>query len=297
MIGRTLKSALLCVALSLPAATGHAQQVGAPLDLSELTSGATYDPRNPPQELVDLSVGRDERGEAVSLSQLSNPNSDFYRRTRVFQVDGARKQVIEAAARGVGIRGGFAYEAERINKVLMAGRYRSALDRHYPFRNLMLQQGYVVPPVITKVSNVREQSGPNFLYLTNGSYEITREPRLVTITPSWMDYLLLPIRSIRPPENIQLKGADEQAVWKAAVEDAWNTGVREARASFTTSLATLHRDYHGMRMYHSLAQQGALSVPQIDVSSVRWRVTEDGKRAFDGETRIEIKVGPSFRRR
>ena len=52
-----------------------------------------------------------------------------------------------------------------------------------------------------------------------------------------------------------------------------------------------------MILYHDLARQGAVSVPQVDVSNRAWRVTEDGRRAFEGETTIEIVVASGFRRR
>lgn len=300
-LSRNLTAAALSALLALPPNLSAAQEVGSPYDPS-MDAALIQDPNAPaydgqrPDELVSIMSAPNSNAVAVPLADLKNPNSQFYQRRRVFSVSSGRAQMIEAAARGVGIRGGFAYEAERINRLLMA-KYRSRIERTYQFRPLMLQDGYVVPPVITKASNVRELSGPNYLYLSLGSYEVTREPRLTTVTPSWMDWLLLPIREVRPPENVQLKGADEQAVWTAAVEDAWLTGVREARLTFNTGLATLHRDYNGMRLYHALAQQGALSIPQIDVNRVAWRVTEDGKRAFEGEVAIEIKVGPQFRRR
>ena len=291
--GAALLSLSLVFTTPMP---GFAQNVGEPLDgmVQDVDAPAYVGER--PDDLVAIMDAPASNTEAIPLSVLKDPNSQFYQRRRVFSVSSGRAQVIEAAARGVGIRGGFAYEAERINRLLM-GKFRGRIERHYQFKPLMLQDGYIVPPVITKVSNVREQSGPNFLYLSNGSYEITREPRLTTQTPSWMDWLLLPLRGIRPPENIQLKSGDEKAVWAAAVEDAWQMGVREARLSFNTSLATLHRDYHGMRLYHSLAQQGALSIPKVDINRVGWRVTEDGKRAFEGEVSIEITVGPKFKAR
>ena len=231
-----------------------------------------------------------------TLDELRNPNSDFYTERGTFTVGGARVQLIENAARGVGIRGGYAAEATRINDLLLS-RYRSALDRRYNFQPLMLQNNYVVPPVITRIRNVRQLSGPDYLYLTSGSFEIVRAARLTTLVPTWLDYLQLPIRGVRPPDNIELEGNEEAAIWRRAVEDGWNEGVREARLAFTTALATLHRDYHGMRQFHELARQGAVSVPRVDVSNRQWRVTEDGQRAFQGETEIRIVVDARFRRR
>lgn len=294
MIPAIILTCVLCAAGQI----GVAQTVGAPLDASLILNpdAPSYPDGNPPAELIAaMNPGPSSSG-AVSLKELKNPDSDFYRRRGTFRVSSARAQVIQAAAQGVGIRGGFAVEADRINTLLM-GKYRSRVERTYPFRPLMLQNGYVVPPVITSISKVRELSGPNYLYLTNGSFEVTREPRLTTLTPTWMDWLLLPIRGVRPPEAIQLKGADEKYLWASTVEQAWDKGVREARLSFNTALATLHRDYNGMRLYHQLAASGALSIPQIDVKRVAWRVTADGKRAFSDEVSIEIVVGPKFRRR
>jgi defect-in-organelle-trafficking protein DotC len=161
----------------------------------------------------------------------------------------------------------------------------------------MLQNGYIVPPAITRIRNVRQLSGPNYLYLTNGSYEIVRDARLTTIAPSWMDYLILPIRDVRPPDGITMQTDEERAIWRRTVEDGWTEGVREARLSFSTALATLHRDFAGMILYHDLARQGAVSVPRVDVSNRAWRVTEDGRRAFEGETTIKIVVASGFRRR
>lgn len=293
MPAKSLRLVLLCAALALPTAS-YSQTVGEPLDINDITDEPITIPRS---ELVDVSVAPDEPGVAPSLAELANPKSKFYKKKGTFSVEGPRKRIIVAAARGVGIRGGFAYEAQRINKILMSPKYRNALARHYPFGNVMLQDGYIVPPVITKVSNVRDLANQNYLALTVGSYEITREPRLTTITPSWMDYLLLPIRGVQPPDDIMLDGAGEQELWNSTVKEAWVNGVMEARATLTTALATLNRDYAGMALYLDLAKQGAVSIPTVDVSRVKWRVTADGKRAYEGEVRIEIKVGPKFKSR
>lgn len=249
-----------------------------------------------PQHLLAQTALEQEMANVIGLNDLANPNSSFYRDRAVFTVTGARAQVIESAARGVGIRGGYAEEAQRINNLLMQ-RYRSRLNASFNFRPLMLNSGYVVPPVITEIRQVTELSGPNFLYLTNGSFEIVREPRLTTITPTWMDWLLLPIREVRPPENIELQNGDEERLWSASVRDGWSTGTREARLTFATAMATLNRDYVGMQRYRDFAAQGIVSVPTVDVRNIPWRVDENGRRAFEGETIIEVRVGSQFRTR
>tara|TARA_R110000737_G_scaffold127218_3_gene159764 strand:- start:22421 stop:23284 length:864 start_codon:yes stop_codon:yes gene_type:complete len=282
---RTLRCILSAALLAGSAAAtfpsvGAAQSVGEPMVIDDPMLN---------------SIAEAVNSAPITMRDLANPDSSFYKDRGTFTVSGARAKMIESAARGVGIRGGYADEARHINDLLM-GKFRRPLEAHYPFRRLMLQQGYVVPPVITQIANVKELNGPNYLYLTSGSFEIVREPRLTTEAPSWMDWLLLPIRDVRPPDNIELEG-DEKSLWGTAVREGWKTGVREARLAFTTALATMHRDYQGMQLYQTLASQGVLRIPQIDIARVPWRVTADGKRAFDGEVIIEIKAGPEFRRR
>lgn len=281
----TARSILLatafCVMAPMLALTATAQQIGEPLVLD--------DP-------LLQSIQSEVRSAAPpSLSELANPDSQFYAERGTFTVEGVRVSLIENAARGVGIRGGYAAEATRINDLLMSN-YRRALDQRYNFRPLLLQGGYVVPPAVTRIRNVQQLSGPSYLYLTNGSFEIVRDARLTTIAPTWLDYLTLPIRDVRPPDSIGMESNEERAIWRRAVTDGWDEGVREARMAFGTALATLHRDYHGMVLYHQLAQQGAVSVPAVDISNRTWRVTEDGRRAFEGETTIEIRVSSQFRR-
>lgn len=281
MLTRTLRHATaMLLSASLLSMPATAQQVGEPLLLSD--------------PLLDQIQSEVRSAPLPSLADLANPDSTFYSERGTFTVDGARVSLIENAARGVGIRGGYAAEATRINDQLLA-RYRGALDASYNFAPLMLQSGYVVPPAVTRVSAVSQLSGPNYLYLTNGSYEIVRAARLTTLTPSWLDWLSLPIRDVRPPDSLSLEGADERAIWRRSVEDGWETGVREARMTFSTALATLHRDYNGMRLFHELARVGAVSLPAVDVRAQRWRVTEDGQRAFEGETTLEIVVNSRFR--
>lgn len=269
----------LAPVLTLPA---QAQSVGDPLVIDD-----------PLLQQINSSV---RSASPPTLAELENPDSTFYRERGTFTVSGARAAMIENAARGVGIRGGYAEEATRINDLLMQ-RYRRQLDARYNFAPLMLQQGFVVPPAITRINNVRQLSGPNFLYLTSGSYEIVRDARLTTLAPTWIDWLILPIRDVRPPENTTLESTEERMIWRRAVRSGWEDGIREARMTFSTALATLHRDFNGMRLYQELARQGAVSVPQVNVAQQRWRVTEDGRRAFEGETTLRIQVAAQFRRR
>ncbi len=104
----------------------------------------------------------------------------------------------------------------------------------------MLQQGYVVPPVITTVKNVKELLWTNYIYLTLGSYEVTREPRVTPSHRHGWTICCYPSDRSALPKIWQIEGPDEYTLWRASVQRAWISGIEEARATFTTALATLN---------------------------------------------------------
>lgn len=229
------------------------------------------------------------------MNDITNPDSQFYRNLGSFS-SSSQNALIEKSARGVGIRAGFAAEADNLNRIMMT-RFRRAMDRAYNFEPLMLQNGNVVPPVVTKIEGVRELPNSRYLYSAQVQYEIVKEPRLVTIPPSWMDYALLPVRSVRPPTGIKLKSTAEKAVWADAAEGGWEEGVREARRAFIDAMNILDRDHDGMRFYHEMARNGWVSIPQVDIASQRTRIDENGRRAFVNEQVVRLVAGSHFRLR
>lgn len=258
--------------------------------------------KDPPLGDIDGSMKiilerEDDNGDAqpvYSLDAVSNPKSEFYKSRGMFMDEGdLRNNALKDAAKGVGVRAGFAYEAVLINRML-EGKYRRILDARFPFFYLMLANGKIVPPVITEVKNQQERSGDNFLYLNIGSYEIVTPARLSLKEPGWRDYLSLPVNDPRPPEGVEATGAAEQTVWKRNVEIGWAEGRREARRTLTAGLNRLIRDYTGMQRYHSLAKKGAITIPSVTATRAKKRV--EGNRLFVGEERLEIRVSAKFKR-
>lgn len=246
--------------------------------------------QQPPVDIRDVA---DAPIPTFELNEITNPDSDFYRNRGTFTSSSAENRLIEQAARGVGVRAGFAAEANRINEIMMS-RWRSVMTRKYQFRSLMLQNGYVVPPVITRITNVRELPTSRYLYNAAVSYEIVKEPRLTTLPPSWMDYVLLPIRDVRPPSNISLDTAAEKRIWSNAAEGGWDTGVREARRAFIEAFNVLERDYQGMRLYHAMAKSGHVSIPRVNISRQAVRIDDNGRRRFENESVVQLVAGSQF---
>lgn len=229
----------------------------------------------------------------VRYNDIVNPNSNFYRRTQSFVPSDPKLRVIYDAARGVGIRAGYADEARRINEIVQR-RYVSNLNQRFNFRRLMIQT-YVIPPVITRINNIQEASG-QLLYFSNSSFEIVKDARLAMEPPRWQSYLTLPIQPIAAPQGLSVETAKEEEAWREGASTGWYAGITEARRGFVTGWNILNRDYGGMLRYHELSRQGVVSLPNLNTEVSRWRVTEGGTRAHQNERTLRLNVAPRFRR-
>ncbi len=124
----------------------------------------------------------------ATLDQLSDPDSQFYDGSREQGEEGGiRQRTLEEAARGVGIRGGYADEARRINDALER-QFAPRLNKRFTFSSIMLREGTVVPPVVTLMTSVEETSGDSFLYTSVGAYEIVKDARVAIKTPTWREW-------------------------------------------------------------------------------------------------------------
>ncbi len=262
-------------------------QAGTPLSPEEV-----QDVEQTTTVVVDCQVqgGPDCR---ASYKEILNPDSAFYKKTQSFVPSDPKLKAIYNAARGVGIRAGFADEADRINKILRS-RYRAQLTSRFDFRKLMIEK-YVIPPVITEIRNVREHSGSDLLYLTDGAYEIVKDARLSFEPPKWEEYLILPIQPPAAPRGLSVETQEEKDIWREGAKTGWYAGIVEARRGFVTGWNILNRDFGGMRRYHKLAQQGIVSLPDVKTVAKRWSVSDNGTRAYKGETTIKLAVSPRFR--
>jgi hypothetical protein len=220
-------------------------------------------------------------------------NPDFSRYSPDSYGDKARLTLVGKAARGAGIRAGYAEEMQRIATTLRDADLAADLDRRFDFTAVVT--GGVVPPVVAEIHDVAEVASDRRLVLTLGTFEIMRPARLATRPPTWRDYLVVDAYSAPAPAAASPRDAAEQTAWDGAYGPAKEIGVREARAAFTENLDRLERDLAGMRRYHELATRGALSLPIVAAKTTKLRISDKGTRADVGERIVELKVTPSFK--
>lgn len=273
-----------------PAATFSRQQ-GRFIDQSpSTTSGGVGNTAGPITAAPPAYSGSYDGG-TYTRADIMNPNSSFYsgeaRGTNV------RQTQIRNAAYQVGIKAGFAAEAQRINNSLL--KYRYSMDQKFDFRSLMEVDGAVVPPVITTVTDIIERRSANYLYLTSGAYQIV-QPAYVTVKiPAWQDYMMLDGGGPTPPTGIKVKDGADKTVWAEAARNGWERGVKEARAQFTAGMDRLVRDFNGIKTYRRLADDGAVSLTNVKITHKGGAIYLNGRKAVGERITVNLTVQPKFK--
>ena len=139
--------------------------------------------------------------------------------------------------------------------------------------------------------------------MPDGSVRIIRhgirlasEPRLVTTTPTYLNYLYQSPQPVERPNPLGLpvSGTEEVAVWKAGVKKGWEQGVIQADRSFDRSLALLRRDFDGMLRYIDMVNRGVLSAPKLMAETQTAFVSSDGKQLNIGDVVVRIDHKSNF---
>lgn len=187
-----------------------------------------------------------------NLDVLLNPSVAEVRS----QIPHLRQKMLWDAGCSVGARGGLAHRSEHLRSVLEA--QAPQLDR-LSFQPFMTSEG-MLPPVITEERDSIRQEGTKDKRAAGFIYRMVSEARLVTVAPTWRDYLFAGLAGgtqVEMPDKVFLPvSGDEKAIWKRAVSECWQAGVAQADGIFTENLARFERDYYGMIRYKMLASRG-----------------------------------------
>lgn len=208
-----------------------------------------------------------------------------------------RGRFLSDAACSLGARGGLAKRASQIRLEIEGSK--SLLDQSFNFQTVLLGGG-MLPPVVTEARDAVRQDGPGVIRFAGAIYRIVAAERLVTVAPSWRDYLYVGLVSAdrvdAPHDAFLPKTAAEKQIWSRTVVDCWEKGVSQANMVFKMNLDRLNRDYEGMIRYRLLVAKGMFVPPSVGVEQQRvggdashlvvddqtYRISSGGRFQFDG---------------
>lgn len=203
---------------------------------------------------------------------------------------GTRLHELRNAGLSVGARGALISDTKIINKALKQAE--RTLETTYNFQSLMIE-GRVIPAVLTETRDVYTQEGDKTVLLSGVSYKIESNPRFASRAPTWREYLYMEPGELTPA-NLQLlpRDGNEQEIWRRAVADGWQQGLKQAEEIFDANAKRLNRDYTGMIRYRVLALNNKITLPSLAQSMMP--INSKGDTMTVDEQLLRITRQPAF---
>lgn len=196
-----------------------------------------------------------------------------------------RERALREEAVSLGAQGGLYYRSRQINRFLQTqGPRLSAIFNFTP----LLLHGQVLPPLVVRMAPTSHlSSDASSMTQVLAVYRILRPARLVSVTPTWQQWLLMPLYPPKPnevPLALLPHTAHERRWWQKGIDQGWQDGIRQGDALFQERVRRLRRAILGRLLFLRLANAGLVSVPRLGVGrygiQVGRRVLRDGVRLF-----------------
>lgn len=165
------------------------------------------------------------------------------------------------------------------------------LDAVFNFRPF-IEEGRVLSPAVAKSESIQSRNGEGITEAAV-SFTITEEARLVTVAPTFRDYLFHHFEGPDSPHPVLLpKDKNEEAIWRDGVTQGWSLGVQQANEIFEDSVYRLQNAISGRITYRSLVATGYIKPAALDVTEMG--VTYNGRTMNVGESFYEIKTDAQY---
>lgn len=180
-----------------------------------------------------------------------------------------RIEAMRRTARTVGAQHGYAVTMERFRETF---EENEGIFEHYDFGTLMRlsyagsANVYLLPAAVTQINDkVDLSSSLEMLRTTKETYVVQRPARLVTRPPTWRQYLFTQrsARVGRPAERLLPRNREEEAIWKAAIDEGWESGESQAVREMNGRMRVMHDDFTGTVRFLRLVQQGMAELPTV----------------------------------
>lgn len=212
---------------------------------------------------------------------MNDPSSAIHEKPGFVSIfSNIRERAILQAAESFGSQAGYCAGVAQWNA--WAHRHSGVLNRAYDFASLLVDGGRVLPPVILEDNDSYLQQGRGLAITAQTTWHILRYGKIVSVAPTWRDYLLQSCAPPLKPNTVLLpKTAADRAAWKAGIQKGWKMGESAARQGFKLGLHRATRDFAGMLRFWLLHKRGVMSAPMLSTGTVSMRV--DGRTLSVGE--------------
>lgn len=177
-------------------------------------------------------------------------------------------------------------------------RYSAIMDTAFNFAPLMLTQGeaLIMPPQIARAGASMRIEDDATATVAKTTYELLEPARYIAVVPNWREFLMADDFPAPEQPNPALlpKNAEERAIWRAAVREAWAQGLAEADQLYADNVSHMARSYRGVMLYHLLTAQHLLSRVNTTSSDLGTRRFDNGNKLNIGQKVYRITAPSAF---
>ena len=207
-----------------------------------------------------------------------------------------RPKAIREAARLVTFQTAMSWRYGQL--VAETERYSAVMDTAFNFAPLMLTQGeaLIMPPLLTRAGASMRIEDNATATAAKTTYELLEPARYIAVVPNWREFLMADdFPSPEEPNPALLpKNAEERAIWRAAVREAWAQGLAEADQLYADNVSRMARSYRGVMLYHLLTAQHLLSRVNTASADLGTRRSDNGNKLNIGQKVYRITAPSAF---
>ena len=232
------------------------------------------------------------KGEPAELAELLEMKGHGGREQSAVQL--MRPKAIREAARLVTFQTAMSWRYGQL--VAETERYSAIMDTAFNFAPLLLTQGeaLILPPQIARTgASMRIEDGDTAT-AAKTTYELLEPARYIAVVPNWREFLMaddFPAPE-QPNPAVLPKNAEERAIWRAAVREAWAQGLAGADQLYTDNVSRMARSYRGVMLYHLLTAQHLLS--RVNTASADLGTRTQGNKLNIGQKVYRITAPSAF---
>ncbi len=191
-----------------------------------------------------------------------------------------RPKAIREAAQLVTFQTAMSWRYEAL--VAITEKYSAIMDTAFNFAPLLMTQGdtLIMPPILTTAGTSMRFENGETVTSAKTTYELLEPAHYIATIPTWREFLLVDAfpEPEKPNPAVLPQNAEERAIWKEAVREAWAQGLHEADQLYADNVAHLTRSYRGVMLYHLLTAQDLLSRVHTASADMGLHVTDNGNK-------------------
>lgn len=235
------------------------------------------------------------KGEPAELTELLEMTGTATGKEKTV-VQLMRPKAIREAARLVTFQTAMSWRYGQL--VAETERYSAVMDTAFNFAPLMLTQGeaLIMPPLLTRAGASMRIEDNATATAAKTTYELLEPARYIAVVPNWREFLMaddFPAPE-QPNPAVLPKNAEERAIWRTAVREAWEQGLAEADQLYADNVSRMARSYRGVMLYHLLTAQHLMSRVNTASSDLGTRRSDNGNKLNIGQKVYRITAPSAF---